>query len=321
LTDDPVTVGKQHHAGGGDVALIPTPQEQQRAEEQRQRAAEAEAARAHRDADAAYKDRQLTLTEAANRLSHRNLVFTSILALFTIIGTAAAWYQGYIATKNAHSAEVAAQAAKSAADTAVSALQESQRQFRDTVGQMVAQTGAQQSAAKASGDAAKTAQDTLAATAKQFKIDERPYLVKNIVDLTEKPALNSRLSAEICWKNTGKTPVLNGSMWLYIDVLPTEPTSPTEWIKEARASNSSRIEIGAGLDRCVPIGGANPLGEPWNSQIIAGSAYVYVWGAFVYQDVFKDWHYSTVCAKYNPSINYHSLFLWACSDPDKNEID
>ena len=312
---------KQHHPGGGDVPLILTQQEQQRAEEQRERAAEAEAARANREADEAYKGRQLTLTEAANRLSGLNLLFTSILALFTIIGTAAAWYQGYIATKNASSAKVAAQAAKSAADTAVSALHESQRQFRDTLGQMASQTKAQQGAATASGDAAKTAQDTLVASTKQFKLDERPYLVKNTVDLTEKPQLNSKLSAEICWKNTGKTPVLSGSMRLHIDVLPAEPTSPSEWIKEARASTTSRIEIGAGLDRCVPIGGINPLGEPWNSQILAGSAYVYVWGAFVYQDVFKDWHYSTACAKYDPTSTYHALFLWACSDPKKNEIN
>ena len=88
---------KQHHSGGGDVPLILTTQQREEAEEKRDRKAEVAAAKAHRENDEAYKDRQLTLTEAANRLSSRNLVFTSILAVFTIIGAIAAIWQGIIA--------------------------------------------------------------------------------------------------------------------------------------------------------------------------------------------------------------------------------
>jgi hypothetical protein len=126
---------KQHHSGGGDVPLILTTQQREEADEKRERKAEVEAARVHRENDEAYKDRQLTLTEAANRLSRRNLVFTSILALFTIIGATAAIWQGIIAARNAHSAEIAAHAAQCAAVTANSTLQEMKADALNTLNQ------------------------------------------------------------------------------------------------------------------------------------------------------------------------------------------
>jgi hypothetical protein len=192
---------KQHHSGGGDVPIILTTQQREEAEEKRERKAEVEAARMHRENDEAYKGRQLTLTEAANRLSRRNLVFTSILALFTIIGAVAAIWQGIIAARNAHSAEIAAHAAQSAAVTA-----------NGTLNEMKAD-----------------AQKTLDANKEALNLDQRPW-----VGLSE-PSVESvgdHLEQKGVATNSGKTPardvrIVVGTYGHY-GTVPTDYYTPNE---------------------------------------------------------------------------------------------
>ena len=70
LADEPSSEVKQHHPSGGGVPILRGP-----LTEEERRIAE----------DAAYKERQLALTESANRLTATNARFTRVLALFTAL--------------------------------------------------------------------------------------------------------------------------------------------------------------------------------------------------------------------------------------------
>src|ERR1700733_14057368 len=82
--------GKQHHQQAGDIRVLPT-------EEERRIAADREARQAEREIDNEFKERQLDVQESANRLTGRTIWLTFLLAIFTAIGTVAAWYQGHMA--------------------------------------------------------------------------------------------------------------------------------------------------------------------------------------------------------------------------------
>ncbi len=72
---------------------------------------------AEKEAEAAYKSRQLAVAESANNLARTNIRLTLFLAFFTALTAGAALYQGYVSEKSAN-------AAKSAADTAAQTLNE-----------------------------------------------------------------------------------------------------------------------------------------------------------------------------------------------------
>lgn len=92
----------------------PLSKKEQWAEDERQRA------KADREADNAYKSRQIALTESSVKLTKTNVVVTWILAVFTAVGAGAAIYQGV-------AARVAAEAAKKASETADATLKELQK--------------------------------------------------------------------------------------------------------------------------------------------------------------------------------------------------
>jgi hypothetical protein len=130
LADEPLSDFKQHHPHTLDsLPILPGPL----TPEEIQNEAERAAALAEKQADAGYKERQLALTKSANRLTATNVILTWLLAVFTAIGAGAAWYQGVIANRNAQSAKISADAAKSAADTAVVTLNEMKADAQKTL--------------------------------------------------------------------------------------------------------------------------------------------------------------------------------------------
>jgi hypothetical protein len=98
--------------------------------------------------------------------------------------------------------------------------------------------------AEAAESAATTATRALAENGKQFRIDERPYLVKEYIKIL-KPAISEKLFGEVIWRNTGRTPALHGRSWIAIDILAKEPTDSEEWVRKARHGSTGYVEIGA----------------------------------------------------------------------------
>jgi hypothetical protein len=130
LADETLSDIKQHHPHTLDgLPILPGPLTPEEIHNEAERAV----ALADKQADAGYKERQLALTASANRLTAANVRLTWLLAIFTAIGAGAAWYQGVVANRNAQSAKISADAAKSAADTAVATLNEMKTDAQNTL--------------------------------------------------------------------------------------------------------------------------------------------------------------------------------------------
>jgi hypothetical protein len=158
--------------------------------------------------------------------------------------------------------------------------------------------------------AADTASETLQHSTKQFELDERPYLVKEYIKI-KKPEMGEKLFGEVLWRNTGKTPALHASMYLRIDVLDQESDSPEEWESLARNNASGHLEIGSNLTRATDVTGDNFLSGEWWNRISARTHKLYVFGALVYEDIFKEWHATDFCGLYEPG-SIEEASLWAC---------
>jgi hypothetical protein len=167
-------------------------------------------------------------------------------------------------------------------------------------------------AAWAAKGAADTASAALRENIKQFRQDERPYLVKEYIKI-KKPQMGEKLFGEVLWRNTGKTPALTASLYIRIDVLSSEPYAPEEWEKLARTKTLSHMEMGSNLVRATDVNGDNFLSGEWFNRINAQTYKVYVFGAFVYQDIFKEWHATDFCAHYEPGTVQEEA-LWACKN-------
>lgn len=129
-----------------------------------------------------FKNRQLDLNKAANRLSFFNLLFTLVLAVFTVIGTIAARHQARIADRNAVSAEKSAEAADSAAKTASATLKEMKTE----------------------------AQKTFNANKDAMNLDQRAWL--GLSQLKINHSADGALAQEGFASNSGKTPALKVQM-------------------------------------------------------------------------------------------------------------
>jgi hypothetical protein len=222
-------------------------------------------------------------------------------------------------TKATEASTDAAIAASANAEIARWALMDAEESSAFTLGQMEAQTAAQDKSARAAQGASITAAQTLESTKKQFQIEVRPYVVKTKVHLAEIPTINNKLLGEVCWQNTGRTPALEFSSVVHIDLLAQEPDNPTKWVEDALTRSESKGDIGSGIERCFPVRGDNPLSKYWEGQIESGGRVLYIWGAVIYKDVLGLSHYSTVCGAYErESVN--PLYLWACNDTKKNAV-
>jgi hypothetical protein len=151
--------------------------------------------RADKEADAAYKNRQIAVAEAANSLTRTNIRLTWVLAAFTAVTAGATLYQGYVSNKSANAARDAATASQQAADTADKSvllgqkterdgrlasekqLVESARQFGENLKQTKSQTAQQVKSAN-------TAAGQLNTMQQQLFLSERPWLAPEIIPTT-----------------------------------------------------------------------------------------------------------------------------------------
>ena len=184
--------------------------------------------------------------------------------------------------------------------------------------QMVRATNASVEASRAASCSARTAASALEESKKQFRIDERPYIVKEYIKIA-KPAKGEKLLGEVLLRDTGRTPALHGRVFIRIDVLQKEPANYRDWLKRAKDASTGYMEIGSTLSRSIPVSGDNVLGDPWMSGITDETYHVYIFGVFVYDDVFHDSHETYFCGRHDigtreerSASNIIVFSLWAC---------
>jgi hypothetical protein len=196
-------ISKQHHPVG-DVLDIRSPEEQKKAAEEKQREAD-------KQAEAEYKSRQLTIIRG-------NFWLTLALAFFTLIGAVAASIQGCIASDNADSARISAEAAKSAAETASDTLSEMQsgQTANDThrlTENAERQTGASTLSARAAESAANTAKAALEAQSTPWlgiETDDADFIPPR--EFERDGSIGLRLT--IWLRNYGSAPALDVSVYV-----------------------------------------------------------------------------------------------------------
>lgn len=288
MADEPWSDVKQHHPGGeGDLPILHGPL----TAEERRIADERAAALAETEADAKYKERQLTLTESANRLASINVLFTWILAVFTAIGAAAACYQGWVANKNARSAEIAAKAAKSAADTANATLNEMRtgQGAQDThtlAQQAVTQADQTTNLAGATKSLAQTSKDALVSVQRAF-VFPAPS-----VATVYKPQTTELMSIELqpVWANVGETPTR------HLLAHSSDFESPVEMPDTFDFSSNDLWDAGmAHVPTPIFIGPKGSAGGHTTSvplatieEIADKKIYLYLWGWARYNDIFPN---------------------------------
>jgi hypothetical protein len=267
-----------------------TPEEQAAIEQKRQDDAD-------KKADAAYKERQLTLADSANKLTSSNIGLTWVLAVFTGLAAAAGSYQGCMASRSAD-------AAKNAANTAACALAENKRQFDKNLEQLRIQTSAQVSASETAIEA--------------FRTDERAFI--EIEPFKPTSARNEVFGPnntrwffeyELFPKNAGKTVAYD----IEIRALVSAVWSPRFLGDDARRVDeiqktilrgrgipkNARKEVlfrrvpkvlGPGVVSTVPymLSGGEPQGKDPNS-----AWYDFLIGRIDYRDAFSVPHWMTYC--------------------------
>jgi len=184
--------------------------------------------------------------------------------------------------------------------------------------QMVKATNASVDASHAASWSAQTAAIALEESKKQFRIDERPYIVKEYIKIA-KPTKGEKLLGEVLLRNTGRTPALHGRVYAHIDVLQKEPTDYRDWLKKSKDADTGYMEIGSNLDRSLTASGKDALSDIWMSAITDESYHVYVFGVFVYDDVFHESHQTYFCGRHDvgtreerSASNIIVFSLWAC---------
>ena len=245
---------QQRLLGEANVTIFPPPL----SEEQKRMQAE-------KDAENAYKQRQLTLGENSVALATSNRNLTRTLAIFTFLAAAASWYQGCISKRSAD-------AAISAASTASKTLCETQRNNR-----------AQDISNK----------NALQATIENFHKEQRAWISFQRAT----PAFygpNNFPTIQIQYANTGRTPAVDARFG--INRIPTEiprslskshktevDTQLTQYFKGITMESISPITPGIQQYELVP---ADPddLRRKLNS-IQKMESDLYVAGRIIYKDV------------------------------------
>ena len=119
------------------------------------------------------------------------------------------------------------------------------------------------------------------------------------------------------WQETSSGETLDGRMRM--DILETEPCCRSDR-QEAARKGEGVIDLGSNLNRATPVVGDEPLTKAWLDRMSGKRFKLYLYGSFVYRDIFGDGHSADVCAYYRPdSVN--ELFLWSCHNPESNSRD
>lgn len=226
--------------------------------------------------DEEYKQRQL--------LYNKRLAWFTLALVFTSLITIVIYFD------MSCTARKAASAAQSAADTATLALKFSDNSFRQTLGQMQAQTAAQQNAAKAAVSAANIASESLVAVQRAI-VDAQTIVYIPIPNISGKKTLMWRFY--IPWENSGTTPTRHArtySGWSLKE--PDDSTFSrslkakfTPFVLGPKATlYSGEMDIPAGLIQIIQkeTGPSRPIR-------------LFFWGWVRYEDAFGGKHLSEAC--------------------------
>ena len=239
---------QQHFFGEAGVPLLHpplSPDEHRRKEE--------------KEAEDAYKERQLSLSDASVRTAQSNLNLTRALTIFTALTAIAAFVQGYIANKSATAAVAAVGAA------------------HDTLSKMQGQIDEAKNANA-------IAKDALQSVQRAFLI-QSPIFANDIDPTTHE---QRGLNVNIRWDNSGDTPTRNMTALMSFQER-VNPITEKIALTDVWDPRISKI-ITPGL--VGPKGHANVglVNIPWPlvTNVYLKKTHFYVWGWARYRDVFKD---------------------------------
>lgn len=220
-----------------------------------------------------------------------NLVPQWITAIATVLAFIVASIYAWEAHEQSRQMISATQAATRNAELTADVLDTTQSQFDRTMAQTIRQTVAQNEAATA-------ARDAIAATQAQMRLDERAWIVfKGYED--GMPKLDQPYAPVAHFINAGKTPAMKFSL-----ICATQPALSEDEIPSAQAIGKAQGEAkfywpsmlgpsGETVCKMDPLGG-DKFSQSYFDAIQRGYKF-YFFGAMVYQDVFKKWHWLTFC--------------------------
>lgn len=185
--------------------------------------------------------------------------------------------------------------------------------MNQTYAEIQKQTPLVKQAADAATSAAQTAAITLDDSRQDFRIEQRPYVIVDLLRLTDVPKVNERISAKVNLRNAGKTPAFSAKCWREIGVLTGRPEqipiNARSWIDKADAQETA-IYLASDTPFSEPVVTDSPVNDSAIVQAIATGDYtIYMLGAVTYKDAFGGHHWTVFCGYYNPGFN---LTMWGC---------
>lgn len=194
---------------------------------------------------------------------------------------------------------LATQAATQASQTAKDSLKINELNFSQMMAQTVHQTTAQLQSAKAAEGAVKAAQN-------QMRVDQRAWV--GVTDISIKNPIVA--GQKFVWmgqiENSGKSPALNTKILFYSHtalrgepssfIYPNIPSDPEEYGTTV-IEPSSKFHIGGYERPDDPV-----LTEVQVRALQDGTTRMYIYGKIRYQDIFRVWHRTHVCAWVAPDL-------------------
>jgi hypothetical protein len=157
-----------------------------------------------------FKDRQITATEAANRLSSRSITISGITAFIAVLACIGTWYQGSENRKSWKTAQQTLDQMKADAAESAKQFQVQLGHFDDGLGRtglLAAHAGEQ---AIAANESSRLASQQLALSKRQFETSQRAWVVIESVDTLNYLWLPQTgdlvIAAQLNYKNIGNLP-------------------------------------------------------------------------------------------------------------------
>ena len=270
---------------------------------------EQEAARKH---DEDYKQRQMLYNK-------RLALFTLLLVITSILANGIYLDMSCTARKSAESARTAANASAEASGIAAKALKDSEQSFSQTLRQMQEQT-------KAQHDSAKAASDSVATTKEVMKLDQRAWLAINPtppvfdeVKLFVGETGETKVTAKLEIKNTGRTPARIVRGRIEIEVLHGFYQKPMFKYIPAHTAQILTPILAPNAAVTITLQGGMNLMDTVNQSTAS------VHGELRYCDVFDMQHWINFCLTWRPDLSIpFDLSQYATCEgvsADRNSID
>lgn len=148
---------------------------------------------------------------------------------------------------------------------------------------------------KESAEQTKLAGETLAATAKNFRVDQRAWVTLYPQILTKAPMGTpaNTIPIIVAWNNTGHTPALDSELafgYLY---------STKDYVSDVSSSTAHTTVLNPSekITRAVYAPNGSGVSPPYYVPVAPPGKFLFVSGTVTYKDVFGDHHQTTFCMK------------------------